>query len=142
MTLFNVLADESKPAPPRPAQLESLAAFWAYAKQHLPSEWAWKDWWRNAAIIPLSGRCSLGRATDALSSRHCPSGCPSEDWQFIVDRAEILDEEWKTLVDRVKDDRTKALHDIEAVVGRRLTDKDLAGILDGYQRTKLDQRCV
>ena len=56
-----------------------------------------------------------------------------------MDRAEILDEEWKTLVDRVKDDRTKALHDIEAVVGRRLTDKDLAGMLDGYQRTKLDQ---
>jgi len=139
ITLFNVLADGARLVPRRPARLESLAAFWAYARQHLPAEWAWKDWWRNAAIIPLSGRCSLGRATDALSSRHCPSGCPSEDWQFIVDRAEILDEEWKTLVDRVKDDRTKALHDIEAVVGRRLTDKDLAGILDGYQRTKLDQ---
>jgi hypothetical protein len=137
--LFNVLADESKPAPPGPARLESLAAFWAYAKQHLPSEWAWKDWWRNAAIVPLLGRVSLGRAKDALSSRHCPAGCPAEDWQFIVDRAEILDEDWKTLVDRIRDDRTKALHEIEAVVDRRLTDRDLAGILDGYQRTRLDQ---
>jgi len=40
VALFNVLADESKPTPPRPTQLGALAAFWAYAKQHLPSEWA------------------------------------------------------------------------------------------------------
>ena len=50
VTLFNVLADRAKPVPRRPARLESLASiFWAYARQHLPAEWAWKDWWRNAA---------------------------------------------------------------------------------------------
>ena len=140
VALFNVLADESKPAPNRPVHLEALGAFWAYAKQHLPSEWAWKGLVAQCSdVVPLSGRRCLGRAKDALSSRHCPTGCPSGDWQFIVDRAEILDEDWKTLVDRIRDDRTKALHEIEAVVDRRLTDRDLGGILDGYQRTRLDQ---
>ena len=137
--LLNALADESKPAPHRPARPQALAAFWAFAQRHLPPVWAWQDWWRKAAIVPLAGRSHLGRAKDTLSSRNCPAGCPPTDWQFIIERAEILDEDWTGLVDQIKEHPAEALRNLEEVLGRRFIDKDLAGILDGYRKAKLDQ---
>ena len=136
---LKALADEAKPAPHRPARLQALAAFWVFAQQHVQPAWTWLDWWRKGAIVPLSGRSYLGRAKDALPSRNCPSGCPLADWQFITERAEILDEGWTALVDQIKDNPAEAARDIGASLGRRVTDNFLAGILDGVRKAKLDQ---
>jgi len=137
--LFDALADESKPAPQRPAGLHALAAFWAYAKRHLQPDWVWKDWWRKAAIVPLSGRTYLGRAKDALPSRSCPPACSAEDWGFIVERADILDDDWKKLIGQIKDQRAESLREFQEILKRRFTEKDLAGIAEGYERSRLDQ---
>jgi len=137
-TVFNRLADETKPLPPRPTKLEVLAAFWAFSQQHLPAVWSWRDWWRTAAIVPISGRTQLGRAKDMLSSRNPPAGCSSADWQFIIERAEILDEDWKGLIEWIKE-KPEEPPILDGLPCRRFGQKDMAGILDGFRRTKLDQ---
>lgn len=138
-SLFKRLADESTPPPPRPERFEALAAFWAFAQRHLPAQWGWHDWWLKAAIVPISDRSHLGRAKDTLPSRSRPAECAPADWQFIVERANVLDQDWNKLIEFIKEEPRKAQRDIEDRLGRRVTEKDLAGIRDGFQKTKLEQ---
>jgi len=138
-SLFDELADESKPLPPRPERLEALAEFWAFLQQHLPAHLIWLDWWERAAIVPLAGRGRLGRAKDTLPTRTRPADCAPDDWQFMLDRAAFLDERWRDLMDVIRDDPHKAQRQIADQLGRPLEVKALAGILDGFRKTKLDQ---
>jgi hypothetical protein len=138
-TIYDVLGGESSPLPPRPARLEALAELWAFLHQHLPTQLMWVDWWSKAAIVPLSGRDHLARAKDTLASRARPAECQAADWQFVADRAEILDEGWRELMDLIKDDPQGARRRFEDIVGRRPTDKDLGSVLEVFRKTKLDQ---
>jgi hypothetical protein len=138
-SLFDTLADESRPLPPRPERLEALAEFWAFLHQNLPAHLMWSDWWAEAAIVPLAGRGRLGRAKDTLPTRTRPAECPPDDWQFMVDSAAFLDERWRDLVDLIRDDPHRAQRQIADQLGRRPEVKALAGILDGFRKTKLDQ---
>jgi hypothetical protein len=138
-SLFDVLGDESRPLPPRPARIEALAELWAFLHQHLPTQLMWVDWWAKAAIVPLAGRGHLARAKDTLASRARPAECPAADWQFVAERAEILDEDWRDLMDLIKDDPQGARRRFEDTIGRRPTDKDLGGILEVFRKTKLDE---
>jgi hypothetical protein len=137
--IFTRLEDETKPFPPRPERLEALAAFWAFANEHRSDRLDMLGWWRRAAIVPLAGRDRLGGANATLSSRSRPTECSPADWQFIIERAEVLDDDWRKLVDLIKENPSEAQRSLEKALDRRLKEKELVGIVDGFRKTKLDQ---
>jgi len=121
---------------PRPDRLEALAAFWSFAQRTLPYAY---DWWHKAKVVPVESRTYLGRANETLATRTCPSGCGPEDWHFILERADILDSNWESLMELIRVKPAEALQKLEAVLGRHFTQKDVAGILDGFRLTELNQ---
>jgi len=97
------------------------------------------DWWHKAKVVPVESRTYLGRANETLATRTCPSGCGPEDWQFILERADTLDSNWESSMELIRVKPAEALQKLEAVLGRHFTQKDVAGILDGFRLTELNQ---
>jgi len=125
--------------PPKPRPVVRLAVLWSWARRHRRSRWRWGDWWQRAAIVPVADRDYLRPAEEVLPCRDRPDACSEEEWRFLLTCVEVVDSEWRRLLDELKKDPDGERETIGAVLGRSFPKDNAIELLEAYEATGIGE---
>ena len=105
--------------PPCPDSVEKLLPVWSFLEKHVAKDWEFREWWTKAAIVPVDGHDVLGRGNDLLPARNCPTNCSEEDWNFLIKYVDLLDDNFRSLLNNFEEDREVARQLVQESLGKK-----------------------
>ncbi len=136
--IANQLLSHGHPGPPRPQPLERLVHLWNLLYD-LSFDWAFRRKIKQFPVVPVGKRVELFPAEKVLVVGGKESRVSSNDWAFLMQRADIVDPDWIKLLTQGKIDSDE-VNEVEPYKKISNLAAEIRNSIDLFSLMKLTQK--
>jgi len=133
--VYNELLKRSTQGIASPVSLECLVYLWSYLHP-LIRDWTLRGNLKKLPIVPISGRKKLYPAEKASSVGGKESRISEDDWNFLMDKIDIVDPNWNRFINASNSD---VINDVELNEKKMNQAKELFNELKLHQKVGVEQ---